>query len=311
MRYYTGLDVGGTSGRVLFEGTDGKKIGSFEGIGCAFNTDGPVIGKEKYSRLMREALGTFSLRAKDCAGVCAAASGVDSPKQADSLRDIFASIGFAPDRVIVLNDCEVFLYLTDEPSMVVISGTGSVCYGRNRAGQVFRTGGWNHILSDEGSAFWIGLQAVRAAAETMDGRRKADSLREKICGICGFSTLEEADVWTTEHLNDKRTVGKLSAAVGKLAEEGDSESAAILRDAADQVFRLVQDTFRKMYPQGRDEEEKPVRLWLWGSVCVKNPVFQNRLRERAAADLPVLNPAVPEQPALETALRTAVNSFPC
>ena len=39
--------------------------------------------------------------------------------------------------------------------LVTISGTGSICYGRNEAGEVFRTGGWNHVLSDEGSAYDI------------------------------------------------------------------------------------------------------------------------------------------------------------
>ena len=56
--------------------------------------------------------------------------------------------------------------------------------------------------------------------------------------------------------------------------------------------------------------DSPVKLWLWGSVCVKNPVFRTRLVERTARELPGLSPDIPEQTALQTALRTAIRAFP-
>ena len=351
MRYYAGLDVGGTSGRVLFAKEDGTEIGQYEGIGCAFNTDGPVLGREKYTVLMQEALRAYLLAPEDCGGICTAASGVDSLQQEQDLADIFAALGFSRDRTMVLNDCEVFLHLTEEPSLVVISGTGSVCYGRNRRGHVFRTGGWNHVLSDEGSAFWIGLQAIRAAGETMDGRRQAEKLTAAVQEACGFRTLEKADVFVTQHLTDKRRIGRLSGLVGDLAAQGDAESVRILQEAADQVFALVRDTAVRMEaddgPAGtrtgaagmeaddsstgaqaaasgmetdgscanaagekKSTPDSPVKLWLWGSVCVKNPVFRTRLVERTARELPGLSPDIPEQTALQTALRTAIRAFP-
>lgn len=43
MKFYAGLDVGGTSGRVKFSTEDKTLIGEYLGEGCAFNTEGYEI----------------------------------------------------------------------------------------------------------------------------------------------------------------------------------------------------------------------------------------------------------------------------
>jgi glucosamine kinase len=40
--------------------------------------------------------------------------------------------------------------------ILVIAGTGSIAYGRDRKGHSRRAGGWGPLLGDEGSGFWIG-----------------------------------------------------------------------------------------------------------------------------------------------------------
>ena len=42
--------------------------------------------------------------------------------------------------------------------VVLIAGTGSIAFGRNLAGEERRAGGWGHLIGDEGSAVWIGLE---------------------------------------------------------------------------------------------------------------------------------------------------------
>src|SRR5262249_54935321 len=46
--------------------------------------------------------------------------------------------------------------------VLVLSGTGSCCYGRNTAGKTAKIGGWGHILGDKGSGYEIGLRALKA-----------------------------------------------------------------------------------------------------------------------------------------------------
>jgi glucosamine kinase len=53
--------------------------------------------------------------------------------------------------------------------VLLIAGTGSVAVARGPAGFV-RAGGWGDVIGDEGSAFWIGREALALAARAFDGR---------------------------------------------------------------------------------------------------------------------------------------------
>ena len=61
-----------------------------------------------------------------------------------------------------------------EPGVVVISGTGSISYGRNAQGEAARAGGWGYVLGDEGSGYWIGRAALRAVLRQADRRGPVD-----------------------------------------------------------------------------------------------------------------------------------------
>ena len=108
MKFYAGLDVGGTSGRVKFSAEDKTLIGEYLGEGCAFNTEGYELGREKYRKLMDAALSKYELKSSDCLGICIAASGIDSKEQEMQMRSIFEEIGFAKKRILAVNDCELF-----------------------------------------------------------------------------------------------------------------------------------------------------------------------------------------------------------
>ena len=86
MKFYAGLDVGGTSGRVKFSTEDKTLIGEYLGEGCAFNTEGYELGREKYRKLMDAALSKYELTSSDCLGICIAASGIDSKEQEMQMR---------------------------------------------------------------------------------------------------------------------------------------------------------------------------------------------------------------------------------
>jgi N-acetylglucosamine kinase-like BadF-type ATPase len=49
------------------------------------------------------------------------------------------------------------------PGVGVISGTGSNVFGVGPDGRAWRAGGWGHVLGDEGSGYWLGVQSIRAA----------------------------------------------------------------------------------------------------------------------------------------------------
>ena len=52
------------------------------------------------------------------------------------------------------------------PGVAAISGTGSNVFGVGPDGRAWRAGGWGHLLGDEGSGYWIGIESIRARCET-------------------------------------------------------------------------------------------------------------------------------------------------
>jgi N-acetylglucosamine kinase-like BadF-type ATPase len=66
------------------------------------------------------------------------------------------------------------------PGIVCIAGTGSMVLGRNASGEEARAGGWDPVLGDEGSAYWLVLESVRRACEPWTA-----AVRPHSCGkIC-------------------------------------------------------------------------------------------------------------------------------
>jgi N-acetylglucosamine kinase-like BadF-type ATPase len=47
------------------------------------------------------------------------------------------------------------------PGVLLIAGTGSSAYSVDSRGKIRRAGGWGPLLGDDGSAFWLGRQALR------------------------------------------------------------------------------------------------------------------------------------------------------
>jgi N-acetylglucosamine kinase-like BadF-type ATPase len=72
-------------------------------------------------------------------------------------------------RVRVISDAEAAYLgaLGDGAGVLLLAGTGSMALGRDARGRWARAGGWGPLLGDEGSAFWIGRQWLRA---TLHGR---------------------------------------------------------------------------------------------------------------------------------------------
>ncbi|SET67930.1 BadF/BadG/BcrA/BcrD ATPase family protein [Lacrimispora sphenoides] len=300
--YYAGLDIGGTNGRLKICGSDGEVLGEFTAPGCSLNTDGAEKSRLRYRDLVLPALQELHLDPGFCLGICVAASGIDSPSDEHDCRSSFEEMGFPHERLLVLNDCEVFLHMTEDPALVVISGTGSVCFGRDKKGSIYRTGGWNHIISDEGSGFDMGLKTLKAVGDDLSGRIKCPVLTPLIIKETGLDTLEKIDDFINANLMEKSEIARLSLFAYQAAALGDHEAVRIHRECGDALWGLIRDTKAKM--AGKSLKDK-LNLWLWGSVLVKNDIIRSMVEEKVRVGLPGTETGIPEMSALDTALKAA------
>jgi N-acetylglucosamine kinase-like BadF-type ATPase len=142
-----------------------------------------------------------------------------------------------------------------EPGIMVISGGGSVAYGRTVSGEAVRIGGWGHVLGDEGSGFWIGLEAIKAALKSRAGVIPETVLGEHI--MREFATQYDRHVIREVYSSSfsEAEIAGLVPLVASLSREGDAAATRILDEAAGHLADIVRAVLRRLgdlavYPSG-------------------------------------------------------------
>jgi N-acetylglucosamine kinase-like BadF-type ATPase len=168
--------------------------------------------------------------------ICLGIAGVDRPNDAATVRSIMRRIGFN-SRVLIVNDALIALETgaPGQPGIVIISGTGSIAYGRNAAGEAARSGGWGYVLGDEGSGYWIGRAALRAVLRAADHRGPATALTAML--LDHFQVAQpQLLLHEVYHQQLKpAAIGALAECVHTAFQQGDGAATGILRGAADEL----------------------------------------------------------------------------
>jgi len=125
------------------------------------------------------------------------------------------------------------------PGMVTIAGTGSIAFGRNEQGKTVRAGGWGYVFGDEGSAFDIARQALRAALRFEEGWGPPTKLHPALLGITAAATANDLlHLFYTREYPRKR-VAEYAVLVDQVAREGDVVARELIQNAAQQLATLT------------------------------------------------------------------------
>lgn len=130
--------------------------------------------------------------------------------------------------------------------MVVIAGTGSNCFGRNKRGDEAFAGGLGHVLSDEGGSYYIGQRVLHAAAKSYDGRSEKTLLEELMYENFGVADMREMIIKVHEPGFGKTQIASLSFICEKAAANGDKTALQILIDGAKELLNMVETVNRKI-----------------------------------------------------------------
>ncbi|MCH5373414.1 MAG: hypothetical protein JJ992_05525 [Planctomycetes bacterium] len=143
-------------------------------------------------------------------------------------------------RVMVTHDASAVLASADPRGVGValISGTGSIAFGRNGSGQTVRAGGWGHLFGDEGSGWCIAREALRAAAKASDGRGPETKLTDALLRATGAGSPQQLLQWVYQRQTDRVGLAGLSAIVQAVADAGDAVAHEILRAAARELAQM-------------------------------------------------------------------------
>jgi N-acetylmuramic acid 6-phosphate etherase len=152
------------------------------------------------------------------------------------------------------------------PQVLVVSGTGSGCYGRSSAGERVKVGGWGHVLGDKGSGYEIGLHALQAVVDSYDQELVWPELGRRLLRTLLLNEPNDLIDWAQGA--DKTAIASLAAVVFVAWAHKDKIAAEILAGAAKRLARDAAACARRLARRGA-----PVQFVLTGSILVKQPRF--------------------------------------
>jgi N-acetylglucosamine kinase-like BadF-type ATPase len=275
MNYLIGMDGGGTKtdciaadidGNILFTSTGGPvnilimdKIKVFETlfdllIQCKTNL------KTEFGNFQSVFLGTAGAGRKS-----------DAEKLESGFKEYLKSKGVHLN-FFVDSDARIALEgaFKGKPGSILISGTGSIMFGKDLNERIHRVGGFGRIVGDEGSGYNIGRKGLNAVSKYFDGRGDHTILRKYLFDKFNIDSAEELINEIYRHKLDLAAVAPL---VIEAAEKGDQICLRIVDEECEELVLHILAMVKKLKVQ-------ELKLTLIGGIVNTNNFFSMTLRKK-------------------------------
>ena len=243
--FIAGIDGGGTHTRIEVRNMDNTLVrrGDFG----PFNINS--IGETAFRGLLREVF-AWCGDMTDCARLCVGAAGISNPKVGEILREELVLAGFSGQWKLC-GDQEIALRgAMDGEGLVIISGTGSICFGKNAAGQTARSGGFGHLIDDGGSGYALGRDVLNAAVRSFDGRCSSPAMESAVYAQLSGTAPQDIVSFVYNPATDKSAIAKFSHIALALAEQKEPVAQEILDRGAQALSELVEAVQRSLSLSG-------------------------------------------------------------
>ena len=278
--FVIGMDGGGTATTVMAAGLHGDLVKSFRLGPLNINGQSREAAEHTLTDLKRE-LEASGMNMSECRGICIGAAGISNRDTADLLTRYLKEQGMQ-GVIRLVGDHETALAgaLKEPAGVILIAGTGSICYGINESGAKFRAGGYGHIIDDAGSAYAIGRDILKAVVRSSDGRQGQTVLKEITFRYLKMDSLEDLITWLYHPGRSKKEIAALAPLLEEGIREKDPASAGILDHCGEELTELAGAVLTHF--------QSPVPLVVSGSVLMKNNEIYRLFCEKAKDKFPQL-----------------------
>jgi glucosamine kinase len=301
--YYLGIDGGGTKTTCAVGDQTSLLVTATAGPSNVVRV-GETVARHSLQQSVRQACAVAGIATEQVSCTCVGGSGAGRAELAAAVRGFLAEILSTP--ITVVGDMEIALEAAFDhgPGVIVVAGTGSIAYGRDRQGRTVRAGGWGFAIGDEGSAHWIGKVAVNAVLRASDRQHRG-----------GDSELAASlsKEWKADSLLDLARAANavpprnFAALFPSVAGSGDQLAQDVLGWAGRELAEIASVVIGRLFAK---DQIDPVPVAMTGGVFrhseIVREVFYNELRRldpRAQVNPRVVDP-------VEGALRLARQAAP-
>jgi len=299
--FVAGIDGGGSKTRVILADLEGNHVADVVGGGSAMAPGRGDHSAEVIASLVRIAMNEAGFNEGRPRVLVAGVAGVGRVVENRALTMALEDLEIA-DEVVVQGDGEIAL--TDAfgsgAGIILISGTGSIAYGRSPARVLARCGGWGPAFGDEGSGAWIGRKALAIVACAADGREPETALTGTILTAAQVNEPQELIPWGIAAT--PRELAALAPVVFNAASAGDARANALVGLAVEELVLHIRALALKLF--GDDRAAIPVAFS--GGLLHKGSFIRKKLEQRLKSAVPGAQVRAAEILAARGAVKTAL-----
>jgi glucosamine kinase len=298
-----GIDGGASKTHAIVADLTGRTLGETVGPASAVRPGRADVSADVIESVVGEALAACGLSDTPRAlAIGVAGIGRDTERQqlwqALAGRDLASEIVMQSDFSIALDDA-----FGDGPGVLILSGTGSVAFGRGPTGSTARCGGWGPNFGDEGSGAWIGRRALSVVSAAADGREPETALTGAILTAVELDETADLIGWAADATPAQ--FATLAPVVVAVAESGDLRANAVLTLAVEELVLHARALARKLFT----DERAALPLALTGGMLGRGSTLRKRLEHRLKSAVPGAqlrtDQVIPARGAVRAALRVA------
>lgn len=244
--YVLGIDGGGTKTTVCALNVRGNARLVFETGAINLNGESSENVKKNLMNIFTYASSYFGGLAS-CKSVCIGAAGISNSEAKLMIENTVRESGYT-GHMVIIGDHQAALYgaLGTPVGIILIAGTGSICYGRNSADKEHRTGGYGYLIDDEGSGYAIGRDILAAVVRAHDGRGKATLLTGIVFEQLGVSSIEDVICFLYNKNTNKRDIAALAPNLTKAYAEDDQAAREITEKCCVELVKLVHPVVERL-----------------------------------------------------------------
>jgi glucosamine kinase len=276
-----GIDGGGSKTHAMVADEQGRTIAETVGPGSAVRPGKAEHSANVIADVVRDALASCDMThvTPRVLSIGVAGAGRETERQelwqALVSRDLAAELVIHSDFSIALDDA-----FSDGPGVLLISGTGSVAFGRGPTGATSRCGGWGPVCGDEGSGAWIGRRALSVVTAAADGREPETALTGAILTAAQINETSDLIGWAANATPAQ--LASLAPVVLSVADAGDLRANAIVSLAVEELVLHVRALARQLF--GDERAALPVALS--GGMLARGTTLRKRLEHRLKSAVP-------------------------
>lgn len=292
MSYYLGIDGGGTKTTAVVANETGKII--CRAVGKTLNFYAVCIEacRDNLKNLMAEIEKECGISSFDAVAI--GCSALDCKADEETVNSLCANIIHSPK---IYMDSDAFIALAaSNASCVAICGTGSIAIGEKSNGEIVVTGGWGHILGDEGSAYMIAISALKLCCTLCDDGADHPILKKALEYFEIDDFRGAIDIIYSLNTS-KDYIAGFAAQVGALAQQGCSDAQNILKKQAVAFAKTVYSLINAI--------DSCTLLSVYGGVFKNSELFREEFTKAIQKEYPIpveLLTLTPEEGAIKVAM---------